>query len=680
MTAEIGQFALLLALLMALVQGTLPLIGAQRGISSWVALAHTAVAGQFVFLAVSYALLTHAFITHDFSIAYVAGHSNSHLPLMYRISGVWGGHEGSLLLWGLVLAGWSLAVSLFSRGLPAVMAGRTLAVMGLISVGILSFTLFTSNPFELIHPVPADGRDLNPLLQDPGLIIHPPMLYMGYVGLSVPFAIAIAALIDGRLDAAWARWSRPWATTAWAFLGLGIALGSWWAYYTLGWGGWWFWDPVENASLMPFLAATALIHSLAATEKRGAFRSWTVLMAIIAFSLSLLGTFLVRSGVLVSVHAFAVDPERGMYILLLLMIVIGVSFALYAWRAPSVRSHASFEVASREGALLGNNILLTVALAAVLLGTLYPLFLDALGMGRISVGPPYYDAVFAPLMLPLILLAGLGPLMRWKRVSKRELASRLWHTLLAALAVGVLFPLVLMGSTGLMTSLGIGLAVWMILAIARDVWDKIAHRKHRLSGLAKLPAAFYGMHLSHLGLAVLVIGITMVTTFEQERDVRMAAGDRHSLGGYTFELDSVYPVTGPNFDAQEALVRVYKNDEYLFDLKPQRRIYWVQTEPMSQAAIHTNLARDVFVALGRPLSGDAWSLRIYYNPFQVWLWIGAGMIVLGGFVAAADRRYRTLFARDTVSDTAKRSADRDATGRTGSGTATPAAGQSQVGA
>ena len=676
MTAEIGQFALLLALLMAFVQGTLPLIGAQRGINSWIGLAHTAVAGQFVFLVVSYAALTYAFVTHDFSNAYVAGHSNSNLPLMYRISGVWGGHEGSLLLWGLVLGGWSLAVSLFSRGLPAAMAARTLAIMGLISVGILSFTLFTSNPFELIYPVPADGRDLNPLLQDPGLVIHPPMLYMGYVGLSVPFAIAIAALIDGRLDAAWARWSRPWATTAWAFLGLGIALGSWWAYYTLGWGGWWFWDPVENASLMPFLAATALIHSLAATEKRGAFRSWTVLMAIIAFSLSLLGTFLVRSGVLVSVHAFAVDPERGMYILLLLMVVIGVSFALYAWRAPTVRSHASFETASREGALLGNNILLTVALFAVLLGTLYPLFLDALGMGRISVGPPYYDAVFAPLMLPLILLAGLGPLMRWKRVSKRELTSRLWHTLLAALIVGIIFPLVIMGSTGLMTSLGIGLAFWMIFTMGRDIWDKIAHRKSRLAGIRKLPAAFWGMHTSHLGLAVLVIGITMVTTFEQERDVRMAPGDRHTLGGYTFELDSVYPVRGPNFDAQEALVRVYRDDTYLFDLTPQRRVYWVQTEPMSEAAIHTNLARDVFVALGRPLSGDAWSMRLYHNPFQVWLWIGSGLIVLGGFIAAADRRYRTLFARDTAVNKHRPVAD-DAD-KTGAGSQPAASARTQV--
>ncbi len=645
MVPQIGQFALLLALAMAVVQGTLPLIGAQRGVKSWQATAHTAVAGQFIFLALAYACLTYAFITHDFSVSYVAGHSNSNLPLMYRISGVWGGHEGSLLLWALILGAWSLAVSRFSRGLPADMAARTVAVMGLISVGILSFTLFTSNPFEAIYPVPADGRDLNPLLQDPGLIIHPPLLYMGYVGLAVPFAIAVSALIDGRLDATWARWSRPWTTAAWAFLGVGIALGSWWAYYTLGWGGWWFWDPVENASFMPFLAATALIHSLAATEKRGAFRSWTVLLAISAFSLSLLGTFLVRSGVLVSVHAFATDPERGMYILMLLAVVVGTSFALYAWRAPMVRSQASFRPVSREGSLLANNVVLTVGLAAVFIGTLYPLFLDSLGMGRISVGPPYFDTVFAPLMLPLIFLAGLGPLMRWKKVSARELTSRLWHTLVAAFAVGIAFPLILMGSTTIMASLGLAMAFWLLFTIARDFHQKLGHRRNALAGLRKLPASYYGMHTSHLGLAILVIGITMVSTFEQEVDVRMAPGDQHEVAGYTFTLDDVYAVEGPNFDAMEARVLVTRDGKPVTTLKPQRRVYWVQREPMSEAAIHTNLSRDVFVALGRPMSGNAWSMRLYHNPFQVWLWIGAALIALGGFIAAADKRYRTVLAR-----------------------------------
>lgn len=661
MMPEIGQLALILALLMALVQGTIPLIGAHRGTTTWMATAHTAVAGQFLFLAIAYLALTYAFITHDFSVAYVANHSNSALPLMYRISGVWGGHEGSLVLWALMLAGWSLAVSLFSKGLPAVMAARTVAVMGLVSVGILSFTLFTSNPFEPIFPVPADGRDLNPLLQDPGLVIHPPMLYMGYVGLAVPFAIAVAALIGGRLDAAWARWTRPWATTAWAFLGAGIALGSWWAYYTLGWGGWWFWDPVENASLMPWLAATALIHSLAVTEKRGAFRSWTVLMAILAFSLSLLGTFLVRSGVLVSVHAFATDPTRGVYILMLLLAVTGISFALYAWRAPTVRSHAEFDPVSREGALLANNVILMVALAAVLLGTLYPLLLDALGMGKISVGPPYFNAVFAPLMVPLIFLVGLGPLLRWKHVSPLEVTRRLWHTLLAALVAGVVFPLAMQGSITLMVVLGTATGFWILLTIARDLYGRATHRGgNPLTALRKTPAGYYGMTVSHLGFAILVIGITLLMAFEQEQDVRLGYGQSHTLAGYTYELRETYGVRGPNYEAVEARVVVTRDGEFVTELFPQRRVYRVQTQPMAQAAYQTRFTRDIFVALGEPLPGDTWSLRLYHNPFQLWLWIGATLIVLGGLVAAADRRYR-VFARRTsdspADDTGRASAD-----------------------
>jgi cytochrome c-type biogenesis protein CcmF len=644
MAGELGQFALLLALLMAVIQGTLPLIGAQRGVNAWMATAHTAVAGQFLFLAIAYLCLTYAFVVNDFSVTYVASHSNTNLPLMYRISAVWGGHEGSLVLWGLMLASWSLAVSRFSRGLPQAMAARTVAVMGLVSVGILSFTLLTSNPFEPLFPVPADGRDLNPLLQDPGLVLHPPMLYMGYVGLAVPFAMAIAALIDGRLDAAWARWSRPWATTAWAFLGAGIALGSWWAYYTLGWGGWWFWDPVENASFMPFLAATALIHSLAVTEKRGAFRSWTVLLAITAFSLSLLGTFLVRSGVLTSVHAFATDPERGMYILLLLAVVVGGSFALYAWRAPQVRSHARYEPVSREGALLANNVLMMVALVAVLLGTLYPLFLDALGLGKISVGPPYFNTVFAPLMVVVIFLTGLGPLLRWKRMPAAEIHRRLWYTLAAALVAGVVLPLALMGSTTLLASLGVGMAVWLVLAIGRDLYDKLAHRERPLAGLRRLPASYWGMMTSHLGLAVLALGITMVTTFETERDVRLAPGQTHEQGGYTLRFEGVRAVQGPNYDAQEALVTVFRDGRQVAQMRPQKRVYWVQREPMSNAAIRTRFSHDLMVALGNPMGGGSWSVRVYHNPFQAWLWFGGGLIVLGGFVAAADRRYRVLHA------------------------------------
>ncbi|ANB01553.1 heme lyase CcmF/NrfE family subunit [Ectothiorhodospira sp. BSL-9] len=656
MIAEIGQLALILALLMAAVQGIIPLIGAHRGTPAWMATAHTAVGGQFLFLVIAYIALTYAFITHDFSVAYVANHSNSELPLMYRISGVWGGHEGSLLLWALMLCGWSLAVSWLSKGLPTDMAARTVAVMGLVSVGILSFTLFTSNPFETLFPVPADGRDLNPLLQDPGLVIHPPMLYMGYVGLAVPFAIAVAALIGGRLDAAWARWTRPWATVAWAFLGAGIALGSWWAYYTLGWGGWWFWDPVENASLMPWLAATALIHSLIVTEKRGAFRTWTVLLAIMAFCLSLLGTFLVRSGVLVSVHAFATDPARGVYILALLLVVTGASFALYAWRAPNVHSHAEFQPVSREGGLLANNIIWMVALAAVLLGTLYPLLLDALNMGKISVGPPYFNAVFAPLMLPLIFLVGLGPLLRWKSASAREISLRFWHTLLAALAVGVVFPLAMMGSTSLMITLGVGLAVWIILASGRDLYSRLRQRGTPLTTLRKLPASYWGMTTSHLGFAILVIGITLLMAFEQERDVRMGLGQSHELGGYTYELRDVYNVAGPNWDALEAHVHVTRNGEPVTDLYPQRRVYRVQTQPMAQASYQSRFTRDIFVALGEPMSGNTWSLRLYHNPFQMWLWIGATLIVLGGFIAAADRRYR-VFSRRRATEPASQRID-----------------------
>ncbi|SIT70317.1 cytochrome c-type biogenesis protein CcmF [Ectothiorhodosinus mongolicus] len=645
MIPEIGQMALVLALLMAAVQGTIPLIGAHRGTLSWMRTAHTAVAGQFIFLLIAYLALTYAFITHDFSVAYVANHSNTALPLMYRISGVWGGHEGSLVLWALMLGGWSLAVSLFSKGLPTDMAARTIAVMGLVSVGILSFTLFTSNPFEALFPIPADGRDLNPLLQDPGLVIHPPMLYMGYVGLAVPFAIAVAALIGGKLDATWARWTRPWATSAWAFLGAGIALGSWWAYYTLGWGGWWFWDPVENASLMPWLAATALIHSLAATEKRGVFRSWTVLLAISAFCLSLLGTFLVRSGVLVSVHAFATDPTRGVYILMLLLAIAGSSFLLYAWRAPKVRSQTEFHPVSRESGLLVNNVIMVVALAAVLLGTLYPLFLDALNMGKISVGPPYFNSVFAPLMVPLVFMVGLGPLLRWKRSSAWELSQRLWHTLLAAVVVGVIFPLVMVGSTTFMVTVGMAMAFWIVFSIGRDLYQRARKQGTPMKTLRKMPAGYWGMSVAHFGFAILVMGITMLMAFESETDVRLGMGQSHTLGGYTFELQEVYSVAGPNWDAIEARVGVTRDGSHVTDLFPQRRVYRVQTMPMAQASYQSNLLRDIFVALGEPMSGNTWSLRLYHNPFQSWLWIGATFIVLGGFIAAADRRYRVFSRR-----------------------------------
>jgi cytochrome c-type biogenesis protein CcmF len=644
MTPELGHLALILALLVALVQGILPLLGAHRGDAAWTALARPAAQTQFVLVAFAFACLAASFLNNDFSVAYVAAHSNSKLPAVYRAAAVWGGHEGSLLLWLLMLNGWTLAVSLLSRQLPQSMVARVVGVLGLVAAGFGLFILLTSNPFERLLPAAADGQDLNPLLQDPGLVFHPPMLYMGYVGFSVAFAFAIAALLAGRLDAAWARWSRPWTTVAWIFLTLGIALGSWWAYYELGWGGWWFWDPVENASFMPWLVGTALIHSLAVTEKRGTFRNWTVLLAIGAFSLSLLGTFLVRSGVLTSVHAFASDPRRGIFILLFLVVVIGGSLALFAWRAPKVGGGGAFDLLSRETLLLVNNVLLVVAAGAVLLGTLYPLFIDALGLGKLSVGPPYFNSVFVPIMVPLLLLMAIGPLARWKRLDVREIARKLRLPAVVALLGGAALPW-LMGHWSPLVALGLALAVWIAASGALQI-------RARLKVGGAPPASFWGMQLAHLGIAVFVAGVTLVKGYEIEKDVRMAPGDTVEVGAYTVRFVGVRQVPGPNYVAQRGEVELSAPGLAPRRLHPEKRAYFSSQMPMTETAIDTGFTRDLYVSLGEPLTGEgaanAWSVRVYYKPFVVWIWGGCLLMACGGVLAAADRRYRLKKTRTAL--------------------------------
>ena len=642
MIPEIGQFLLILALCMALVLGTLPIIGAHRGLSGWIAVAKPAAYAQLLFMALSYSCLTYSCLTHDFSVKYIATNSNTSLPTLYLISGVWGAHEGSLLLWGLVLTIWTGLVAQFSKSIPAETLARVLGVMGLVSIGFILFLLFTSNPFERLFPAPLEGRDLNPLLQDPGLAIHPPMLYMGYVGFSVAFAFAIAALLEGRLDSAWARWSRPWTNMAWMFLTVGIALGSWWAYYELGWGGWWFWDPVENASFMPWLVGTALIHSLAATEKRGVFKTWTVLLAIFAFSLSLLGTFLVRSGVLTSVHAFASDPARGLFILIFLAVVVGGSLLLYAVRAPTVKSSATFELVSRESFILLNNVLLVVTAASILLGTLYPLVIDALGLGKISVGPPYFNAVFIPLMAPLAFAVGLGMLLRWKKDSIRQLALRVRWIIAICVIGGMLLPL-LMPFYSWAAVLGLTLALWTVAMTGLSFVDRLGTKGFSWQRMLTIPAGFYGMTLAHLGIAVFVTGITLTSIYSVEKDVRMAPDETIDMSGYIFEFKGVTETTGPNYIAQQAFVTVSHEGKEVAKLEPQKRVYQVQTMPMTEAAIDAGLFRDLFVAIGEPLGDQgAWSLRIYYKAFIRWIWLGAVFMAAGGLCAAFDRRYRVV--------------------------------------
>jgi len=629
---ELGQIALLLALAAALLQSLPPLLGALRGRPDWMALARPAAGLQSAAVIIAFALLTASFVRNDFSVLYVAQNSNSALPLVYRIAGVWGGHEGSLLMWLLMLCLWTLAVARFSRGLPEVFITRVLAVMGLISAGFLLFMLLTSNPFERLLPAAFDGRDLNPLLQDPGMVGHPPTLYMGYVGFSVAFAFAVSALIGGELDATWARWTRPWTTAAWIFLTLGIAMGSLWAYYELGWGGWWFWDPVENASFMPWLAGTALIHSLAVTEKRNGFRAWTVLLAILAFSLSLMGTFLVRSGVLSSVHAFATDPRRGLFILAFLVLVIGSSLTLFAWRAAKVGLGQRFAVVSRESTLLANNLLLVVTTGAVLLGTLYPLFLDALGLGKISVGPPYFDQIFALLMTPLVVLMGLGPLMRWKGDTVPALAQRLrWAALASVLATAA--STVSAGLFSPWAVIGQALAWWILWTVGADL---AAWRGQ----FARIPRATLGMWLAHLGVAAFIAGVTVVKSAERETDVKMRPGDTTTLAGWQFRLDRIGPVPGPNYEAMRAELTATRDGHAPVHLAPEKRIYRVQTNPMTEAAIDPGLTRDLYVSLGEPLPDGAWTFRVQMKPLVDWIWGGCVLMALGGLLAATDRRYR----------------------------------------
>lgn len=641
MIPELGHFALILALAFSLVQAVLPLVGAARGNSALIALAKPCARAQFLFVVLAYAALTFAFVGNDFSVYYVAEHSNSALPLIYRITAVWGGHEGSILLWILILAGWTLAVSIFSKQLDRPTVARILGVMGLISTGFLLFTLLTSNPFLRLLPAAADGRDLTPLLQDPGMVIHPPMLYMGYVGFVVAFAFAIAALLSGRLDAAWARWSRPWTTVAWCFLTFGIALGSFWAYYELGWGGWWFWDPVENASLMPWLAGTALIHSLAVTEKRGAFRMWTALLAIITFSLSLLGTFIVRSGVITSVHAFASDPTRGVFILGFLALVVGGSLLLFAWRASRISAGGGFELVSRESMLLANNVLLVVACASVMLGTLYPLVIDALGLGKLSVGPPYFNAVFVPLMAPALFLMGIGPFARWRRADVGDLSRRLRWAAGVSVAAALIAPL-LLGHWTPMIGFGLLLAAWVASTAVLNLVTRLREHPARSlwRRLSAQPGSYFGMLIAHFGIAVFVVGVTIVGGFAVEKDVRMARGDTVEVGGYVFRLDSVGERDGPNYQAVRATLSVTHDGKSLGTLSPERRVYTVSRSPLTETAIDRGLFRDLYVALGDPVGANGWGMRVYYKPFVGWIWGGCLLMAFGGVLAVADRRYR----------------------------------------
>jgi cytochrome c-type biogenesis protein CcmF len=641
MVPELGQFALVLAFCIALVQSILPLVGAARGNAAWVAIARPAAQAQCLFVVFAFCCLTYAFVSNDFSVAYVAEHSNTDLPLRYRFAAVWGGHEGSLLLWTTMLGLWMFAVSIFSRSLPEEMVARVLSVMGMISIGFLLFMLLTSDPFGRLLPAAANGRDLNPLLQDPGMVFHPPMLYMGYVGFSVAFAFSMAALIGGQLDATWARWSRPWTTIAWSILTLGIALGSAWSYYVLGWGGWWFWDPVENASFMPWLVGTALVHSLAVTEKRGAFRSWTVFLAILAFALSLLGTFLVRSGVLTSVHAFATDPRRGVFILIFLTVVVVASFTLFAWRASKVGLGGRFTLVSRESMLLTNNALLLVAACAVLLGTLYPLVLDALGLGKISVGPPYFDTVFVPLITPALFLMGIGPLARWKKASLPDLTVRLRWALAVSFATAIIVPL-LMGHWSTMVGFGILLAAWITTSSVVSLKAQLAHTPKGQFGtrLAQLPRSYWGMLIAHLGVAVFIVGVTLVKGYEAETDVRMDVGDTAHLNGYTFRFTGIDKVKGPNYTADRGTIVVTRGGAPVVTLHPEKRVYTVQNMPMTEAAIDAGFWRHLYVALGDSLTPTSWIVRIYDKPFVGWIWYGCLLMGIGGFLAALDRRYR----------------------------------------
>jgi cytochrome c-type biogenesis protein CcmF len=638
---ELGHFSLIVALVLAIAQAGFGLFGAAVGSSRHMAVARPAVAGQWVFVAVAFTVLAWAFYRNDFSVLYVAQNSNSALPAFYRFAAVWGAHEGSLVLWALALATWSLAVAAFSRQLPESFAARVLGVLGVVSSGFLLFILLTSNPFERLTPAAPDGRDLNPVLQDFALAVHPPILYVGYVGFSVAFAFAVAAMLEGRLDARWARWTRPWTTLAWLFLTVGIALGSWWAYYELGWGGWWFWDPVENASFMPWLVGTALIHSLAVTEKRGLFRSWTLLLSIVAFSLSLLGTFLVRSGVLISVHAFASDPSRGLFILAFLGVCIGGSLALYAWRGPELRTRGGFEAVSRESFLVFNNVLLMVATGLILIGTLYPLFLETLRLGKISVGPPYFNKVFIVPMLPLLALLGIGMHAGWKKARLEPLKRPLTIIALVAAGAAAIVPVLAWGGFHWLTAVGVAAAGFVILSALYEPVDRLRHRQ-------RIPASVLGMCVAHLGVGLLTLGVTVTQTYRIEKDIALSPGEHFELRDYIFEFVSTRPVQGPNYQAIEAEVRVLRGDRTVAVLHPQKRVYRVQQSPMTEAGIEAAWNRDLFVAMGEDLGDGVWSLRLQYKPMVRFIWLGALVMALGGLVAVTDRRYRSQRAAADV--------------------------------
>ena len=637
MIPELGQFALILALLLSTSQSAFGFAGAARGNVAWMAAGRSAVVGQFVFIAVAFGALAWSFVQQDFSVLYVASNSHSELPVFFRVAAVWGAHEGSLLLWSLCLAGWSLAVTAASGSLDAPFRSRVLGFLGLISIGFQLFMLTTSNPFRRLMPAAAEGLDLNPLLQDFALVVHPPILYLGYVGFSVAFAFACATLLEGRLDAAWARWTRPWTLAAWLFLTIGIALGSWWAYYELGWGGWWFWDAVENASFMPWLAGTALIHSLAVTEKRGLFKSWTLLLAVSAFSLSLLGTFLVRSGVLISVHAFATDPERGIYILAFLTVVIGGALLLYAWRAPRLKSEAGFEATSRESFMLFNNALLVTALSLILLGTLYPLFMDALELGKVSVGPPYFNLVFLVPMLPLLVLLGVGMHAAWKRGLLGAMRTRLFAVAGASIAASIALGAGAYGEVRWMTTIGFALAAWVMLSSLLVPFARLRSRQ-------PLPASVLGMVIAHFGIGLATLGITGVQSFKVEKDFALGVGDGATIAGYEFEFAALRDVRGPNYVGVEADVVVSQAGEPVTVLKPQKRLYNSGGNALSEAGIEVGAARDLFAALGDDLGQGRWSFRLQYKPLIRFIWLGAILVAFGGLIAAFDRRYRQRVA------------------------------------
>jgi cytochrome c-type biogenesis protein CcmF len=643
MIPEFGNFAIILALGLSLMLSVVPMLGAARRQLQWMQTARTLTTGVFVFMLAAFIALAWSFLQDDFSVAYIARNSNTALPTYYKLAAVWGAHEGSLLLWVLILSLWGFAVSVFSKDLPIDMVSRVLSVMGMVEVGFIGFLLFTSNPFERsLLNIPTEGADLNPLLQDFGLTVHPPFLYMGYVGFSVAFAFAIAALLSGRLDAAWSRWSRPWTNAAWSFLTIGIALGSWWAYYELGWGGWWFWDPVENVSFMPWLVGTALIHSLAVTEKRGVFKSWTVLLAIGAFSLSLLGAFIVRSGVITSVHAFAVDPERGLVLLCLLLLIIGGSLLLYALRAPVVAGNSVYGEQSRELYLLLNNIILVVSMAMILLGTLYPLIHEAIygEANKVSVGPPYFNTLFVPLMGGMSFLLGIAVFTRWKRTPVNHLISSLWPLLLLSIVLGLALPLILQAEFKISVVVALALALWITATLLMDIRNKVRNKASFMNGLLSLGRAYWGMQLAHFGLAVIICGICLTSQYSVEDDVRMQPGDEHEIEEYVFKFEGVREIVGPNYDAQAATITVTKSGEPYLTLQPEKRRYRARGDVQTEADIDVGLFRDLFTALGDPRGDDAWVVRIHVKPFVFWIWLGAFFMATGGVLAILDKRYR----------------------------------------